>query len=288
MDFHDLVPTAAVCFCGISQGIRATWRMTSYDQTPTVDRGSTSPVHGLVNATSASASQYSYDPLDRSHYDNHMRTGVAREDPILRASSTDPDTKESHPPPVPPKDGLYQRSALTQQTRIEDYRLLPPDIPNDSEEDGPAPQEHETVVRESLSEFSSRETRRPRAASATELRAARPPLRSPSTPTLRRRTSRERDDGSCRLASPPPGLRESHIPCACQLLISGILPVRPTTFWRNIPRSAVAKPDFSPVIRRSTFIAAGIPVDGPLSGLSALGVETRGPPAPVILPPELI
>ena len=270
-----------------------TWKMASYDQTPTVHRGSASPVHGLANATSASASQYSYNPFDRPHYDNHMRTGVSRDNPIRSASSADPDTKESHPPPVPPKDDLYQRPSLFQQTRIEDYKLSSPDIPIRSEENDPDPHEHEhdPVVRDSLSsepELSGRETRRPRAASAAELRAPRPPPRSPSTPALRRRrTSRERDDGGCRLTSPPPGLRESHIPCACQLLIS-IVSVRPTTFWRNIPRSAVAKPDFSPVIRRSTFIAAGIPVDGPLSGLSALGVETRGPPAPVVLPPELI
>ena len=268
--------------------------MASYDQTPTMHRGSTSPVHGLANATSANASQYSYNPLDRSHYDSHMRTSVSREGPIRSASSTNPDTKtkESHPPPVPPKDDLYQRPSLVQQTRIEDYKLPPPYIPIHSEENGPAPHEDEPVVRDSLSsepELNGRETRRPRAASATELRAPRPPPRSPSTPALRRRrTSRERDDGSCRLTSPPPGLRESHTSCASQSLISVTISVRPTTFWRNIPRSAVAKPDFSPVIRRSTFIAAGIPVDGPLSGLSALGVETRGPPAPLILPPELI
>jgi hypothetical protein len=254
-------------------------------------RGSTSPVHGLANVTSASAPQYSYNPPDRSHYDNYMRSGVPKEDSVPRASSTNPVTKESHPPPVPPKDGLYQRLALIQQTRIEDYKTFP-SVLIDAEEDRPATQEHEAVVRESLSsepEISSRDTRKPRAASFTELRAPRPSPRSPSIPMFRRRrTSRERDDGSCRLTSPPPGLRESHIPCTCHLLISGNVPVRPTTFWRNIPRSAVAKPDFSPVIRRSTFIAAGIQVDGPLSGLSALGVETRGLPAPVILPPELI
>lgn len=265
--------------------------MASYDQTPTMHRGSSSPVHGLANATSADAPQYSYNPPDRSHYDNYMRTGVPKEDPVLRASSNDPATKESHPPPVPPKDGLYQRLALIQQTRIEDYKS-PSSIPIDAEEDGAAPRENEPIFRESLSsepDLSKRETRRPRAASFEELGAPRPSPRSPSTPALRRRrTSRERDDGGCRLTSPPPGLRESHIPYTRQLLISGNVPVRPTTFWRNIPRSAVAKPDFSPVIRRSTFIAAGIRVDGPLSGLSALGVETRGLPAPVILPPELI
>lgn len=265
--------------------------MASCDQNSTMDRGSTSPVHSLANATSANAPRYSYS---QPNHDSYMRTGVLKEDPILTASSTasSSPTKESYPPPVPPKDELYQRSALIQQTRIEDYKQPSPVTPIDDEENGSDPQHHRPVVRESLSsepELSSEETRRSRLASSAELRAPRPAARSTSTPALRRgRTSRERDDGSCRLTSPPPGLREFHISCTCQLLISGTVLVRPTTFWRNIPRSAVAAPDFSPVIRRSTFVAAGIQVDRPLSGLSALGVETRGPPAPVILPPELI
>ena len=257
-----------------------------------MDSGSTSPVHSLANATSANAPRYSYSQSNHSHYDSYMRTGVLKEDPVLRASSTAPATKESHPPPVPPKDGLYQHPALIQQTRIEDYKPPAPVIPIDGEENGSSTRYHRPVVRESLSsepELSSGETRRQRSASPAELRAPRPPARSTSTPALRRRrTSRERDDGSCRLTSPPPGLRESRVSCTCQFLISGSVLVRPTTFWRNIPRSAVAAPDFSPVIRRSTFVAAGIQVDRPLSGLSALGVETRGPPTAVILPPEHI
>ena len=257
-----------------------------------MDRGSTSPVHSLGNATSANASRQSYSQSDHSRHDNYMRTGVLKEDPVITASSTASATKESSPPPPPPKDGLYQRPTLLQQTRIEDYKQSPPVIPIDGEENRSNPQAHRPVVRESLSsepELSSRETRRQKAAPSGELRAPRPPTRSTSAPAVRRRrTSRERDDGSCRLASPPPGLRESRISCTCQLFTSGAAVVRPTTFWRNIPRSAVAAPDFSPVIRRSTFVAAGMQVDRPLSGLSALGVEARGPPAPVILPPELI
>ena len=201
--------------------------MASYDQNPTMHRGSTSPVHSLANVTSANAPQYSHNPPNRPHYDNYMRTGVPKEDPVLRSSSTDPATKESRPPPVPPKDGLYQLPPLFQQTRIEDYKPPLPVAPIDAEQDGPAPQDDQPVIRESLSsepELSSRETRRPRAASSTELNAPRPPPRSISTPTLRRRrTSRERDDGGCRLTSPPPGLREYPIPCTCQLLISAPL-----------------------------------------------------------------
>ena len=176
-------------------------------------RGSTSPVHSLANATSPNATQYSYGPSGRSHYDSSTRTGVPKEDPLLRAPSTDSATKESHPPPVPPKDGVYQRPALVQQSRIEDYKAPPPVLPIDGEENSPTPQDHPHVARESLSsepELSSRETRRQRNASSAELSAPRPSARSTSTPALRRRrTSRERDDGNCRLTSPPPGLRES-------------------------------------------------------------------------------
>jgi hypothetical protein len=263
--------------------------MGSYDQNSTVHRGSHSPVQSLANVTSIEAPQYSCNQPGSTHHDSRITTGVPKEDPVLRALSTDPAAEDTHGPPIPPKDEPYQRTALIQQTRIEDYKL-PSVILVDGE--GKVTATQDQPARESLSsepESSNGETRRPRTASSADFGTPRPPARSSSTPTLRRRrTSRERDDGGCRLASPPPGLRESRISRACQLLTPGTMPVRPTTFWKNIPRSAVAAPDFSPVIRRSTFIAAGIQVDRPLSGLSALGVETRGPPTPVILPPELI
>lgn len=54
--------------------------------------------------------------------------------------------------------------------------------------------------------------------------------------------------------------------------------VRPTTFWRRAHRSGVAAATYSPashLIRRSTFIAAGLAFDAPMHDLSALGVETR-------------
>ncbi|KAL0563548.1 hypothetical protein V5O48_018518 [Marasmius crinis-equi] len=53
---------------------------------------------------------------------------------------------------------------------------------------------------------------------------------------------------------------------------------RPTTFWRRTPRSGVTSSSYSPashLIRRSTFIAAGLPFDKPMADLSALGVECR-------------
>ncbi|KAJ7102900.1 hypothetical protein C8R44DRAFT_746871 [Mycena epipterygia] len=54
--------------------------------------------------------------------------------------------------------------------------------------------------------------------------------------------------------------------------------LRPTTFWRRAHRSGVAAATYSPashLIRRSTFIAAGLAFDAPMHDLSALGVETR-------------
>lgn len=53
---------------------------------------------------------------------------------------------------------------------------------------------------------------------------------------------------------------------------------RPTTFWRRTPRSGVTASSYSPsshLIRRSTFVAAGLPFDRPMADLSALGVESR-------------
>ncbi|KAI0071366.1 hypothetical protein K474DRAFT_1712523 [Panus rudis PR-1116 ss-1] len=53
---------------------------------------------------------------------------------------------------------------------------------------------------------------------------------------------------------------------------------RPTTFWRNTRRSGVTGPAYSPsshLIRRSTFIAAGLTLDKPIADLSAFGVESR-------------
>ncbi|KAJ3933827.1 MAG: hypothetical protein NXY57DRAFT_769304 [Lentinula lateritia] len=53
---------------------------------------------------------------------------------------------------------------------------------------------------------------------------------------------------------------------------------RPTTFWRRTPRSGVTASFYSPsshLIRRSTFVAAGLPFESPMADISALGVESR-------------
>ncbi|KAF8198283.1 hypothetical protein K438DRAFT_2016358 [Mycena galopus ATCC 62051] len=54
--------------------------------------------------------------------------------------------------------------------------------------------------------------------------------------------------------------------------------LRPTTFWRKAHRSGVAAATYSPsahLIRRSTYIAAGLTFDSPMHDLSALCVESR-------------
>ncbi|KIJ62404.1 hypothetical protein HYDPIDRAFT_30375 [Hydnomerulius pinastri MD-312] len=53
---------------------------------------------------------------------------------------------------------------------------------------------------------------------------------------------------------------------------------RPTTFWRKTKRSGVTGASYSPsshLVRRSTFIAAGLSLDKPGADLSALCVESR-------------
>ncbi|KAF9049354.1 hypothetical protein BDZ89DRAFT_1057713 [Hymenopellis radicata] len=53
---------------------------------------------------------------------------------------------------------------------------------------------------------------------------------------------------------------------------------RPTPFWRHTPRSGVTASSYSPaahLVRRSTFIAAGLSFDVPAADHSALGVEAR-------------
>jgi hypothetical protein len=63
--------------------------------------------------------------------------------------------------------------------------------------------------------------------------------------------------------------------------------VRPTTFWRRTRRSGVTGASYSPsshLIRRSTFIAAGLDLDRPTADLSAFCVESRI--GLLLLPPE--
>ncbi|RDB22041.1 hypothetical protein Hypma_010851 [Hypsizygus marmoreus] len=63
--------------------------------------------------------------------------------------------------------------------------------------------------------------------------------------------------------------------------------LRPTTFWRKTRRSGVTGASYSPsshLIRRSTFIAAGLTFDAPVHDLSALCVESRV--GFIVIPPD--
>ncbi|KAH7100456.1 hypothetical protein BKA62DRAFT_706361 [Auriculariales sp. MPI-PUGE-AT-0066] len=69
------------------------------------------------------------------------------------------------------------------------------------------------------------------------------------------------------------------------------LMLRPRPIWRTTPRSALSSPAYAPaahLVRRSTFIAAGLDMKSPVADLSALAVETRalmfGRDAGVVLP----
>lgn len=88
------------------------------------------------------------------------------------------------------------------------------------------------------------------------------------------------------LPRPPPPL------CGCSSCVHDafdlcVRSVRPTTFWRNNIRSGVTGASYSPsshVIRRSTFVAAGLTLDQPSADLSALCVESRV--GVIFLPPD--
>ena len=127
------------------------------------------------------------------------------------------------------------------------------------------------------------------------LRVPRPtePASAPPERPSKVRTIDPCDRLSPRPISPDPASgRRSHIPivvrppttlCMCIVsqipsVILTISQVRPKPFWRNATRSAVAGTFYASshhLIRRSTFIAAGLRFDKPVADLSALGVESR-------------
>ncbi|KAF8553538.1 hypothetical protein OG21DRAFT_1477310 [Imleria badia] len=140
----------------------------------------------------------------------------------------------------------------------------------DTDEDGPrSPVEVSSLNTAFLSpprkSFRARPPQRP--ASAPPLTASLPSSEpaSPITPPIadivpRRFFSTSTPLDRSELSRPPPPL------------------FRPTTFWRRTKRSGVAGASYSPsshLIRRSTFIAAGLSLDKPEADLSALGVESR-------------
>ncbi|TFK67299.1 hypothetical protein BDN72DRAFT_107067 [Pluteus cervinus] len=63
--------------------------------------------------------------------------------------------------------------------------------------------------------------------------------------------------------------------------------LRPTTFWRKTQRSGVTGASYSPsshLVRRSTFLAAGLTLDAPVHDLTALCVESRV--GFIVIPPD--
>lgn len=79
------------------------------------------------------------------------------------------------------------------------------------------------------------------------------------------------------LLPPPPSLCE-YLRHQWTVIAAHVSTVRPTTFWRNTTRSGVTGASYSPsfhLIRRSTFIAAGLSLDYPVADQSAFGVESR-------------
>jgi hypothetical protein len=83
---------------------------------------------------------------------------------------------------------------------------------------------------------------------------------------------------SCTLTVvPPPTTLCMYLPMT-RVCSTNSVPVRPKPFWRNTCRSAVTGTFYASslhLIRRSTFIAAGLRFDKPIADLSALGVESR-------------
>ncbi|KAI9455876.1 hypothetical protein HD554DRAFT_2207375 [Boletus coccyginus] len=139
----------------------------------------------------------------------------------------------------------------------------------DTDEDGPhSPVEVSTLNTAFLSPprrtFKASRSSPQRPASAPPLTAPPSSEESLSTPLIadvpRRTFSSYTHTDRSELSRPPPPL------------------FRPTTFWRKTKRSGVAGASYSPsshLIRRSTFIAAGLSLDKPEADLSALGVESR-------------
>jgi len=184
----------------------------------------------------------------------------------IRSSSTN-----GLPPPVPPKDVKRVRFVVHQEyiNHNESNTTVLADYGSRADAPCSGTQQHEhgyaaiTNFPDNASETSS----------STEGVSDIPAVRTQGrTSAQRLRNARERNSGTCTLPSPPPPL------------------LRPTTFWKNTPRSALGTSTYSPashLIRKSTFVAAGMDFDYS-SDLSALCVQTRAPVQTLVLPPEML
>ncbi|KAK2460480.1 hypothetical protein APHAL10511_007486 [Amanita phalloides] len=169
----------------------------------------------------------------------------------------------------------------------------------------------ETEVADCDSQSSSKHTRQPRRRGRAPNRIVDPNFLSPPVETFRARPKRHKPTRSqsappARLVQLTPSPPQPFVPDPPSTAINRSFPrrsftssysegvaritgtgdllppppplLRPTTFWRKTRRSGVTAASYSPsyhLIRRSTFIAAGLNFDSPVHDLSAFCVENR-------------
>lgn len=205
-------------------------------------------------------------------------------------SPTSPDPDFINPPPVSP---FFKRA---RPPRVLDNSLLspPPNTGKARSRHKPtrsqsAPPERRAVIDKVVSSEQSLDARLQSSTSAVELPSKnillslgpplqRVPARSFSASVAPKHTGE--------LVRPPPPLCKLHLIVHIHPILLFIT-VRPTTFWRKTRRSGVTGASYSPsshLIRRSTYIAAGLTFDSPVHDLSALCVESRV--GFIVVPPE--
>jgi hypothetical protein len=224
-------------------------------------------------ASSTSPRKSQRSTLPRNHENLPPKASGSASEPVSRSSSPAPLTspKDPHARHLQQTIDDYSTSysQSTFQQADEDLRMQSEDASTPTQSTAP-------------SECGSQDSEH----SFSRLRPPEPSRRRKNSAT---RTAGERDDGKCTLPSPPPPLRRSSQ--AYHFYTSNMHLVRPTTFWKNTPRSALATPAYSPsshLIRRSTFVVAGIDTAAPLGDIGALCVESRTPTHSLVLPPETI
>jgi hypothetical protein len=232
--------------------------------------------HASASAAAASASpnKAQRPNLPRTHENLPPEASGSASEPVSRSSSPAPSTstpKDPHARHLQQTIDDYSTSSSqsTFQQADEDLRMQSEDASTPTQSTAP-------------SECGSQDSER----SFSRLKPPEPSRRRKNSAT---RAAGERDDGRCTLPSPPPPLRTSSQ--AYHLYISDMPLVRPTTFWKNTQRSALATPAYSPsshLIRRSTFVVAGFDTSEPLGDIGALCVESRTPTHSLVLPPETI
>lgn len=204
--------------------------------------------------------------------------------PEVLETASEPISRSSSPVPFKsPKKDPYARHI---QQRIDEYSVYSNRSSLQTDD--------EARIYNDGSSTPTQSTAPPSECDSQDLERSNPNSLKPPVPRPKRKASKraagERDDGGCNLPCPPPPLCRTFSSFSCILDLS-FRSVRPTTFWKNTPRSALASPAYSPsthLIRQSTFVAAGIDNSEPLGDFGALCVETRTPTHTLVLPPETI